>query len=60
MGKKGEHVMKRYMLIWEDEEGLHEINDNNIEVLLGELQQCLEIDIEHNQLCNYKVEVKEV
>ena len=52
--------MKRYMLIWEDEEGLHEINDNNIEVLLGELQQCLEMDIEHNQLCNYKVEVKEV
>lgn len=51
---------RRYILTWEDEEGLHEINDNNIEVLLDELQQCLEIDVKHNELCSYKIEVKEV
>lgn len=52
--------MRRYTLIWTDERGEHSCDYTNLATLLGEIELCLEIDIRHNELCNYTIEVREV
>lgn len=52
--------MRTYTLIWTDERGRHSCDYTDLDILLGEIEQCLRIDIKHKELYNYKIEVREV
>ena len=52
--------MRRYTLTWTDERGEHSCDYTSLRGLLEEIEQCLNIDIKHKELCNYTIEVREV
>lgn len=52
--------MRRYTLIWRDNYGEHRADYTDLDILIGEIHQCLEIDIKRKELCDYRIEVKEV
>ena len=48
-----------YTLIWTDENGIHEHDYDDLDIVLDEIRQCTEIDIRNGELCDYTIKVKE-